>query len=94
MVILCDGDTLNPENLPINLTDENSAKTKYMALSAGGLNAMTEDMERNLIQRVLEESNNNKAIAAQKLGIPRSTLYYKMNSLRIGVKDLTQVSEN
>ena len=94
MVILCDGDTLNPENLPINLTDENSAKTKYMALSAGGLNAMTEDMERNLIQRVLEESGNNKAIAAQKLGIPRSTLYYKMNSLRIGVKDLTQVSEN
>ena len=94
MVILCDGDTLNPENLPVSLTGENVGKAKCLTLSEGGLNATTEDMERNLILRVLEESHNNKAITAKKLGIPRSTLYYKMNCLGIGVNGLTQMSKN
>ncbi|WP_333594393.1 helix-turn-helix domain-containing protein [Anaerospora hongkongensis] len=36
-----------------------------------------------MITRVLEEQSHNKALAAQKLGIPRSTLYYKMQKLGI-----------
>ncbi len=39
--------------------------------------------EREVIIRVMEECKHNKARAAKKLGIPRSTLYYKLKTLGI-----------
>ncbi len=40
-------------------------------------------IERELITHALEECGHNKAKAAKLLGIPRSTLYYKIKSLEI-----------
>ena len=39
--------------------------------------------EKEIIIKALEDCNYNKARAAQLLGIPRSTLYYKIKNLDI-----------
>ena len=54
----------------------------------------TEAIERDLIVRVLAEVNFNKLLAAKKLGIPRSTLYYKMKSLQLTVEESTKMTKN
>lgn len=46
-----------------------------------GLNNLMKKQEREIIFEVMEDCELNKAQAAKLLGIPRSTLYYKMKSL-------------
>lgn len=41
---------------------------------------VTEEMEKNIIKKVLTKTNNNKALAAKILQIDRMTLYSKMKS--------------
>lgn len=43
------------------------------------------EVERSIIQTVLEETHNNLFRAAKMLGIGRSTLYRKLEVLKIGV---------
>jgi DNA-binding NtrC family response regulator len=70
-------DTLNPSDLlnqePIGQGDMDAANLEEMLLKR----------EREVIIRAMEECKNNKARAAKKLGIPRSTLYYKLKALGI-----------
>jgi PAS domain S-box-containing protein len=101
MVILCDGEVLTLANLPLNLAVESTAGVSGTASqpqsrpAAGqSLTDTTEAMERELIGRVLAEVNFNKLLAAKKLGIPRSTLYYKMKTLQLDVEESTKVSKN
>ena len=101
MVILCDDEVMTPANLPSGLTNDYAAGGTGAALqpqprpAAGqSLTDTTEAMERDLIGRVLAEVNFNKLLAAKKLGIPRSTLYYKMKNLQLAVKESTEVSKN
>ena len=83
MVILCDGDTLTVSSLPAGLQRDTLSERHDSPAFANGLAAMTDEMERKLIRQVLSESRFNKAVAAKKLGIPRSTLYYKLKTLHI-----------
>ena len=101
MVILCDGEVMTLTNLPLNLAADSAAGTSAAALQpqhrpAAGqtLTDTTAAIERDLISRVLAEVNFNKAMAAKKLGIPRSTLYYKMKNLQLDVEESTKVSKN
>lgn len=81
LVILADGNTLNIDHLPQGLLPlDNISETNTQQ---GSLPTVTAELERNVIVRVLNEQGYNKAMAAQKLGIPRSTLYYKMQKLGI-----------
>ena len=41
------------------------------------------DVERSHILRILKEVGNNKKLAAEKLGIDRSTLYAKLRAYGI-----------
>ncbi len=52
-------------------------------LEAPNLDELLLKREREVIIRAMEECKHNKARAAKKLGIPRSTLYYKLKSLGI-----------
>ncbi len=80
LVILAEGDTLGLDDLPKELFPPERLK-----IENGGrhrrLREVTAGLEREAIAEALAEAGNNKAVAAQKLGVPRSTLYYKMAKL-------------
>lgn len=96
LVILADSDTLTAGSLPSNF------KAGYhhcKAIDTAGLTTIPEltTLERDLIEQTLKETNFNKATAAKKLGIPRSTLYYKMRQLNLApvcVNLLAQTSKS
>ncbi|SMC56292.1 sigma-54 interaction domain-containing protein [Sporomusa malonica] len=96
LVILADSDTLTTGSLPTNF------KAGYhhnKTIDTAGLTTIPEltTLERDLIEQTLKEANFNKAIAAKKLGIPRSTLYYKMRQLNLALDNvnlLTSTSKN
>ena len=101
MVILCDDEVMTLANLPLNLAADSAAGLPVVALSpqqsaavGQSLTDTTEAIERDLIVRVLAEVNFNKLLAAKKLGIPRSTLYYKMKNLQIDVGESTKMTKN
>jgi len=91
MVILCDGESLSIENLPSSLAAEPGIGPRK---AGQNLIDATESVERNMICKVLAAVNFNKASAAKKLGIPRSTLYYKLKNLQINVEEPTKLSKN
>jgi len=84
LVILAEGDTLGIEDLPNEIFPavQGAGNGRFTARQ-GKLPEATARMERDVIAGVLAETGNNKALAAQKLGIPRSTLYYKMQKLNM-----------
>lgn len=82
LVILADSDHLGVENLPANFCQLLYPIENLEACAVdGSLLAKTISLEKEVIGRVLAEHHFNKAAAAKKLGIPRSTLYYKMQKL-------------
>lgn len=80
MVILTEGDTVPESAIPDAL--KISSRQDQMN-TAVGLASVTEQTERELIIRTLKQVNGNRSEAARMLGIPRSTLYYKMHQLGI-----------
>ena len=77
MVILAEGDVINDACVPSTLKHQGKHQLPYHA----GLVSVTEQTERELIQRTLKQANGNRSQTARMLGIPRSTLYYKMHQL-------------
>ena len=89
LVILADNDVLGLDNLPKNILLSVLPQSNSSTLSVqGDLPTTTDNVERDVIVRVLTEEHFNKAGAAKKLGIPRSTLYYKMR--RLGLESCCQ----
>ncbi|MCL4439887.1 MAG: sigma 54-interacting transcriptional regulator, partial [Firmicutes bacterium] len=80
MVILTEGDTVPESAIPdaLKMTTRQDQVTATV-----GLASVTEQTERELIIRTLKQVNGNRSEAARMLGIPRSTLYYKMHQLGI-----------
>ncbi|MBM7854723.1 PAS domain S-box-containing protein [Desulfohalotomaculum tongense] len=77
MVILAEDDVITEECVPAALKQQGKHQLPYQS----GLVSVTEQTERELILRTLEQTNGNRSQAARMLGIPRSTLYYKMHQL-------------
>lgn len=77
MVILAEDDVIDSSCIPNALKNHGKQQLPYQS----GLVSVTEQTERELIQRTLEQTNGNRSQAARMLGIPRSTLYYKMHQL-------------
>lgn len=80
MVILTEGDTVPENSIPETL--KISSRQDQITATVG-LASVTEQTERELIIRTLKQVNGNRSEAARMLGIPRSTLYYKMHQLGI-----------
>jgi len=81
MVIFAEEDMILLDHLP-----EAIRSRKYLPAILDGeasLTDITQQTERDIILQALETTGGDKSRAAKKLGVPRSTLYYKMNKFDI-----------
>ena len=76
-VILGDGKKITPSDLPAHIGKTGRGKMVFR------LKPLSE-VEKQYIQRVLEETDGNKAKAASVLGISRETLYQKLKQYEQG----------
>lgn len=72
-VLFTNGDTVTPEALDFDETTSTTDASPAL-----------DDMERKQIIRVLEQAKGNRKLAAELLGIGRTTLYNKMKAYGIG----------
>ncbi len=72
-VILCDGETIDASELPLELVEPHTAAP--MSLKAAASN-----FERQYIARVLQTAGGDRALAARILGVSLSTLYRRLDS--------------
>lgn len=72
-VLFTDGDTVTPEALDFDETTSTTDASPAL-----------DDMERKQIISVLEQAKGNRKLAAELLGIGRTTLYNKMKAYGIG----------
>lgn len=81
MVVLNDGKKISPHQIPSYIRETleiNSSNQIYEEKMVRSL----EQVERRLIQEAMTKASGNKSKAAKDLGIPRSTLYYKLERLK------------
>jgi len=81
MVVLARGNTLELENVPLNIREKSTPGLREKIFSADTLEI--EKNEKMLIIKALEECRGNRTKAAEKLGISRRTLHRKLHSLNI-----------
>jgi DNA-binding NtrC family response regulator len=78
-VILCRGDRVSPAELPLGAPASASAPT------LGSLSDYTlEELERAMIQRVLDQHEGNISRAATALGLSRAALYRRLEKFGLG----------
>jgi DNA-binding NtrC family response regulator len=96
-IVLCQGNSLLPEHLPTKLVNGGtSSRSSQPAVELGAsqgapgephadrreaLQRELNDLERKRIQAALEETGGNQSLAAEKLGISRRTLVYRLTAL-------------
>ena len=71
-VALTDSETITPADLP-----EDIRRLEFDTLEGGGLPTLAE-MERRYLIKILEKTGYNKKLAAEVLGMPRTTLWRKL----------------
>lgn len=77
-VLHAEGDTISKEDLELNI---------HESASAIGLSLKDDKEERDRIRRALKQTGGNKKLAAQLLGIGRTTLYNKIEEYGIKEKE-------
>jgi DNA-binding NtrC family response regulator len=85
-VVLCRGDTLTIQDLPLNLREGKREISPEKSREGGSLPETLENLERQLILRALERSGGIQTRAAEGLGINERVLRYKMKKYRIAEK--------
>ncbi|MBT3346079.1 MAG: sigma-54-dependent Fis family transcriptional regulator [Gemmatimonadetes bacterium] len=101
-VVLVDGETIGANDLPLeeglaldgaptaDLPDSGQVGSSGDPESADGEGQMTqrlERLEREMIERAMQETKGVKTQAAEKLGIKTSALYYKLDKYEIDYSD-------
>lgn len=79
MVVLCSKKTLDIDDIPEYILDSVN-KNKTLEIYPMDLNEAIKRLEIKKIMEALEISKGNKSKAAKILNIPRTTLYYKMET--------------
>ena len=77
-VVLCDAQRIGASDLPLMIDEPRIGDTLDLPRGHLPLNQMLEDLERQLIERALEEAKGVKTKTAEILGIKTSALYYKL----------------
>ena len=83
MVILAEEDLILEDHLPEAILFQRY--TQAISDPDSTLTDITDRAEREIILQALEGCKGDKSKAARKLGIPRSTLYYKMKKLGVSI---------
>jgi DNA-binding NtrC family response regulator len=86
LVVLTDGDIIDETSLPENLRRNTYISLVTSPVSQGKLMNVAIEAEKQLILKTLQQVKGNRSEAARVLGIPRSTLYYKLRQLGIPAK--------
>jgi len=82
MVILAEEELILEEHLPEAIRFQKYIQT--VTDPDASLPDITDRTEREIILQAIEGCSGDKSKAARKLGVPRSTLYYKMKKLGVG----------
>ena len=81
-IVLSDSLVIEEGNLPLRIRANTSLQDESLPGEKKPMSAtvhsMTEQVEKDLIQKALEESGGNRTKAAEELGISRKTLFNKM----------------
>jgi len=80
-IILCDGGLITSEHLPA----PSALLDKHSEPLTPGSGQSLPGVERELVESALKESDNNKALAARRLGITRSQLYSRIQKYGIQI---------
>jgi len=83
MVILAEDNMILQDHLPLSIKRRKRMVEEIGDVDSSTLTDITDRTEKEIILQALEESRGDKSKAAKRLGIPRSTLYYKMKKLDI-----------
>nr|WP_235695499.1 sigma 54-interacting transcriptional regulator [Desulforamulus hydrothermalis] len=86
LVVLTDGDVIDEQALPENLRRNTYISLVTSPVAQGKLMNVAVEAEKQLILKTLQQVRGNRSEAARVLGIPRSTLYYKLRQLGIPAK--------
>jgi DNA-binding NtrC family response regulator len=82
-VVLCRGETLTIQDLPLNLRESKVEAALEGARQSGNLPGALEEIERRMISSALERSSGVQTKAAADLGISERVLRYKMKKYKI-----------
>lgn len=82
--ILCKDSKISTSNIPEELKQANNSVENVMTNANGSYTEIVEELEKRLIKNALQKSANNKAKAAENLGLPVSTLKSKIE--KFGIK--------
>jgi two-component system response regulator PilR (NtrC family) len=88
-MIFCDGEYVEVVHLPDNMQKLSYADEGGTSDGASTLKDATHGFERRFIEDTLQHHDYNKELAAQELGISLSSLYRKMEELKLPVKHLS-----
>ena len=83
-VAMCDGNMIRTADLPLELSDLPSEKTADSNEYQGSLTQVVATVEKQMIQKALDQNDWVKAYAAKALSISERVLSYKMN--KYGIK--------
>lgn len=84
-VILTPGTRITRHSLPQNINKYRSNTTDILLTSGGErpLKEVMNDIEKQIIKRILQETGGNRSKAADRLGISRRALHYKLVEYRL-----------
>jgi two-component system response regulator PilR (NtrC family) len=85
-MIFCDGEYVEIAHLPDNMQKLSYADDGGTSEGASTLKEATRSFERRFIEDTLQHHDYNKELASQELGISLSSLYRKMEELKLPVK--------
>ena len=83
LVVMSDGQEIAEEDIPVEFHLSVLDKRKNQTNETSMLNMAVETFERNYILKTLEKVKWSRKDAAETLGIPISTLKYKLEKLKL-----------
>lgn len=88
-VILTLGDKITSQVLPQSINKYNSSTTKIFSSPGGDrlLKDVMSDIEKQIIKKVLQETGGNRSKAADRLGISRRALHYKLVDYKLAEEE-------
>jgi two-component system NtrC family response regulator len=85
-VVLCRGDTLTTQDLPLNLREGKAEAVLERDRGTQSLPDTLEEIERRLIVKALERNGGVQTKAAEEMGISERVLRYKMKKYSLAEK--------